>query len=299
VSSKRSTSEILSRIRRLEIRTRRIVETAFAGQYQSVFKGRGMNFDEVRPYQVGDEIRNIEWNVTARMGEPFVKKYVEERELTILLLLDLSESGGFGSQNLSKREIAAEVAALLAYCALRNNDKAGALLFTDRVELYVPPRKGNTHVLRLIRELLYFEPRNKGTDLSSGLDFLTRVLRRRAIVFLFSDFRTPRSYERELAICAKKHDLVALPVEDPAEMTLPSIGLVQVEDPETGQTRLVDFSSRKARAEFSQLHDQWKTGRDTIFQRHGVETIQLSTDVDYLPVLHNFFRRRQARLRSL
>jgi uncharacterized protein (DUF58 family) len=299
VSSQRSTSEILSRIRRLEIRTRRIVETAFAGQYQSVFKGRGMNFDEVRPYQIGDEIRNIEWNVTARMGEPFVKKYVEERELTILLLLDLSESGGFGSRNLSKRELAAEVAALLAYCALRNNDKAGSLFFTDRVEHYVPPRKGNTHVLRLIRDLLYFEPQNKGTDLSSGLDFLTNVLRRRAIIFLFSDFRTAKNYERALAICAKKHDLVAVPVEDPAEMALPSIGLVQVEDPETGQTRLVDFSSRKARTEFAQLNDQWKTTRDAIFQRHGVETIQLSTDLDYLPVVHDFFRRRQARLRSL
>ena len=299
MSSKRSTSEILSRIRRLEIRTRRTVETAFAGQYQSVFKGRGMNFEEVRPYQIGDEIRNIEWNVTARMGEPFVKKYVEERELTILLLLDLSASGGFGSRDLSKRELAAEVAALLAYCALRNNDKAGALLFTDRVEHYVPPRKGNTHVLRLIRDLLYFEPQNKGTDLSSGLDFLTRVLRRRAIVFLFSDFRAATSYERALAICAKKHDLIALPVDDPAETALPSIGLVQAEDPETGQTRLIDFSSRKARAEFAQLHDQWKTARETIFQRHGVETIPLSTDLDYLPVLHNFFRRRQARLRSL
>ena len=299
MSSKRSTSEILTRIRRLEIRTRRIVETAFAGQYQSVFKGRGMNFDEVRPYQIGDEIRNIEWNVTARMGEPFVKKYVEERELTILLLLDLSESGGFGSRNLSKRELAAEVAALLAYCALRNNDKAGALFFTDRVEHYVPARKGNTHVLRLIRDLLYFEPGNKGTDLSSGLDFLRHVLRRRAIVFLFSDFRTATSYERALAVCAKKHDLIALPVEDPAEMALPSIGLVQVEDPETGQTRLVDFSNRKARTEFAQLHDQWKTARDQVFQRHGVETIPLSTDLDYLPVLHNFFRQRQARLRSL
>jgi len=291
-----STKEILKKIRRLELRTRRFVETAFAGQYHSVFKGRGMNFDEFRQYQFGDEVRSIDWNVTARMGEPFVRKYVEERELTVMLLVDVSASGGFGTGSYSKRELAAEVASLLAFCAIRNNDKVGLLLFTDQVELYVPPRKGRTHTLRLIREILYFEPRGRGTNLANPLDFLNRVTTRRAVVFVVSDFQAS-DYDRELSICSRRHDLIALPVEDPGERALPNVGIVQLEDPETGKTFEVNFSDRRVRAEFQRVSERHRQDREALFRRKKIDSVSLRTDQDYFPMLRSFFLRREQRLR--
>ena len=291
-----STKEILKKIRRLELRTRRFVETAFAGQYHSVFKGRGMNFDEFRQYQFGDEVRSIDWNVTARMGEPFVRKYVEERELTVMLLVDVSASGGFGTGSYSKRELAAEVASLLAFCAIRNNDKVGLLLFTDQVELYVPPRKGRTHTLRLIREILYFEPRGRGTNLAKPLDFLNRVTTRRAVVFVVSDFQAS-DYDRELSICSRRHDLIALPVEDPGERALPNVGIVQLEDPETGKTFEVNFSDRRVRAEFQRVSQRHRQDREALFRRKKIDSVSLRTDQDYFPMLRSFFLRREQRLR--
>jgi len=291
-----STKEILKKIRRLELRTRRFVETAFAGQYHSVFKGRGMNFDEFRQYQFGDEVRSIDWNVTARMGEPFVRKYVEERELTVMLLVDVSASGGFGTASYSKRELAAEVASLLAFCAIRNNDKVGLLLFTDQVELYVPPRKGRTHTLRLIREILYFEPRGRGTNLANPLDFLNRVTARRAVVFVVSDFQAS-DYDRPLSICSRRHDLIALPVEDPGERALPNVGIVQLEDPETGKTFEVNFSDRRVRAEFQRVSERHRQDREALFRRKKIDSVSLRTDEDYFPMLRSFFLRREQRLR--
>jgi uncharacterized protein (DUF58 family) len=291
-----SVPEILKKIRKLELRTRRFVETAFAGQYHSVFKGRGMNFDEFRQYDFGDEVRSIDWNVTARMGEPYVRKYIEERELTVMLLIDVSESGGYGSTNASKRELAAEVACLLAFCAIRNNDKVGLILFTDRVELYIPPKKGRLHILRLIREIIYFEPAGKKTDLNKPLDFLNRVTARRAIVFVLSDFQA-QNYERPLTICSRRHDLIAIPIEDRGEQTLPNIGLVMVEEPESGAIYEIDSSDSRVRSEFSKLAEQERIDRDALFRRKSIDSVSLRTDQDYFPVLRSFFMRRETRLR--
>lgn len=255
-----------------------------------------MNFDDFRPYQVGDEIRTIDWNVTARMGEPFVRKYVEERELTVLLLVDISASGGFGSVSESKREVAAEVASLLAFCAIRNNDNVGLLLFTDRTELYIPPKKGRTHTLRLIREILFFEPAGRGTDLAKPLEFINRVTTRRAVVFLFSDFQAD-GFERPLSICARRHDLIAVPIEDPGDWQLPPVGIVEVQDPETGLRSEIDFSNAATRREFVRLVEEQRKNRDAIFLRGKAGIISLRTDQDYFPALRNFFVRRQRLLR--
>jgi len=289
--------EILKKIRKLELRTRRFVETAFAGQYHSVFKGRGMNFDEFRQYDFGDEIRSIDWNVTARMGEPFVRKYVEERELTVMLLIDVSASGSFGSVSASKRELAAEVASLLAFCAIRNNDKVGLILFTDVVELYIAPKKGRTHILRLIREILFYEPTGKKTDLAKPLDFLNRVTIRRAVVFVISDFHA-QNYEKALTICSRRHDLIAVVIEDPGEQSLPKIGTVRVEDPESGSVFEVDFSNPRVRSEFNRRAEQERAERELLFRRKNIDSIVLRTDRDYFPALRSFFLRRESRLRG-
>src|SRR6266403_3453598 len=225
--------EILKKIRKLELRTRRFVETAFAGQYHSVFKGRGMNFDEFRQYDFGDEVRSIDWNVTARMGEPYVRKYIEERELTVMLLIDVSASGSYGSVNASKRELAAEVACLLAFCAIRNSDKVGLILFTDRVELFIPPKKGRSHTLRLIREILFFEPAGRGTDPALALDYLNKVVTRRAVVFFISDFQAP-DFSHTLAVSGRRHDFIAVHIQDEREQVLPNVGIITLEDAETG-----------------------------------------------------------------
>lgn len=291
-----SVPEILKKIRKLELRARRFVETAFAGQYHSVFKGRGMNFHEFRQYDFGDEVRSIDWNVTARMGEPFVRKYIEERELTVMLLIDVSASGGYGSVNASKRELAAEVACLLAFCAIRNNDKVGLILFTDRVELYIAPRKGRTHILRLIREILYYEPAGRKTDLAQPLIFLNRVTTRRAVVFLLSDFQAV-NYEKPLTICSRRHDLIAIPIEDRGEHSLPDIGVVRVEDPESSSIYEIDFSDRRVRSEFSKLAEQERIEREALFRRKSIDSVSLRTDQDYFPLLRSFFIRRAKRLR--
>jgi len=291
------TREILRKIRRLELRTRRLVESSFAGQYQSVFKGRGMNFEEVRPYTPGDEIRAIDWNVTARTGEPYIKKFTEEREMTVMIVLDVSASGDFGSVEESKREMAAEVAAILAFSAIHNNDKVGLLLFSDRVELFIPPKKGRHHILRLIREMLYFSPQGRGTDLAGALDYMNKVVTRRAVVFVISDFLTG-DFSRPLTVSAKRHDMVALTVIDPAEEALPDIGVILLEDPETGEQIEVDTSRRAITGNYARLAGERFKELGTVFGSRGVDTVQLRTDADYLPVLRSFFDRRGRRLAS-
>ncbi len=285
---------ILKKIRRLELRTRRLVDSSFAGQYHSVFKGRGMNFEEVREYAPGDEIRSIDWNVTARMDKPFVKKFTEERELTVLLAVDVSASGNYGSVGLSKREMAAEVAAILAFSAINNNDKVGLVLFTDRLELFIPPKKGRQHSLRLIRDMLYFEPAGKGTDVALALEYINRVLSRKAVVFLISDFISP-DFTKPLTIASRKHDLVAFPVYDPGERELPSIGIVTLEDAETGKQIDINTSSRSVMEAFrSQEERRWRDLEKTLKSRR-VDSVPLRTDKDYLVALRSFFEQRERR----
>ncbi len=287
---------ILSKIRHLELKTRGLVDASFAGQYRSVFKGRGMNFEEVREYQPGDEVRTIDWNVTARLGTPHIKKFTEERELTVMLMVDVSASGGFGSVNLSKRELAAEVASVIAFSAIRNNDKVGLLLFSDHVELYIPPKKGRLHTLRLIREILFFEPKGRGTVPSEALHYVNRVLTRRAVVFLISDFEAA-NFEREMAITARRHDLIAMPVSDPAEEALPDVGVVTFEDAETGEEVEVNTSDPSVRAAYTHLAEKQRSELLRQFRRKRIDSVALSTDRDYLPALQTFFLTRERRLR--
>lgn len=296
------TREILSRVRQLEIRTRRLVEETMAGQYHSVFKGRGMDFEEVREYLPGDEVRTIDWNVTARTGRPFVKKFTEERELTILLLVDLSASGGFGSGSRSKRELAAEVASVLAFSAIRNHDRVGLLLFTDRVEKYIPPGKGRSHVLRVVREILYFEPEHSGTDLQAALDFANRVMKRRAVTFLVSDFLLPGCAQgvpdeiaSALARTNRRHDLVALVPVDPRERELPDVGFVTLEDAETGEQLEVDTSDPELRRRYAESAAQHALALRRALLGAGVDLLELPTEESYLPALQRFFRSRARR----
>ena len=289
------TRDILRKIRRLELRTRRLVESSFAGQYQSVFKGRGMNFEEVRPYTPGDEIRAIDWNVTARTGEPYIKKFTEEREMTVMIMLDVSASGNFGSVRESKRELAAEVSAILAFSAIHNNDKVGLLLFSDRVELFIPPKKGRLHILRLIREMLYFEPKGRGTDIAGALDYLNKVVTRRAFLFLISDFLAA-DFSIPLTISAKRHDAVAMTVLDPAEEVLPDVGVILLEDPETGEQIEVDTSRKTIAKGYAELSEKRFQELGMLFGSRGVDMLQLRTDADYLPVLRAFFDRRGRRI---
>jgi uncharacterized protein (DUF58 family) len=291
----RDPKEILKKIRRLELRTRRLVNSSFAGQYHSVFKGRGMNFEEVREYTPGDEIRSIDWNVTARMNTPYVKKFTEERELTVVLLVDLSASGAYGSVDLSKRELAAEVAALLAFSAINNNDKVALLLFSEEVELFIPPRKGRQHTLRLIREMLYFEPKGRRTDIAGSLDYLNKVLSRRSVVFLISDFIAP-DYRKQLTVAAQRHDLVAMPVYDPGESVLPDVGVITFEDAESGEQIEINSSSAAVRKGFADAELQRRQTLDRTFGSLGIDVVPLSTDQDYLMALRAFFERRERRM---
>lgn len=292
------TKEILSRIRRLELRTRARVEAAFSGQYRSIFKGRGMNFEEVREYQPGDEVRTIEWNVTARLGEArgeaYVKKFTEERELSVMLVVDISRSGDFGSVDRSKREVAAEVACVLAFSAIRNNDRVGVLLFSDHVELYLPPRRGRRHALRIVREILFFEGKGRVTDVGGALERLNRLLRRRSIVFLFSDFQSP-SFARPLGLTARRHDLVALPLTDPREETLPDIGTVRLEDTESGELLEVATSDKKVRKAFEDGVRAQAEALASELRKAGVDRVPLRTDKDWLPALQSFFKNRERR----
>jgi uncharacterized protein (DUF58 family) len=289
------TRDILHKIRRLELRTRRLVESSFAGQYQSVFKGRGMNFEEVRPYSPGDEIRAIDWNVTARTGEPYIKKFTEEREMTVMIVLDVSASGNFGSVEESKRAIAAEVAAILAFSAIHNNDKVGLLLFSDRVELFIPPKKGRHHILRLIREMLFFKPVGYGTDLNGALEYMNKLITRRAVVFVISDFFTD-DFTRPLTVSAKRHDMVAVPIVDPAEEALPDVGVILLEDPETGEQIEVDTSRRSITRGYADLAALRSKELSSLFGSRGIDMVSLRTDQDYLPVLRSFFDRRGRRM---
>lgn len=286
---------ILKKIRKLELRTRRLVSETFAGQYHSVFKGRGMNFEDVRPYTDNDEVRFIDRNVTARTGELYIKRFTEERELTVVLMVDVSASGAIGSAEQSKREIAAEVASVLAFSAIRNQDKVGLILFSDEVEFFLPPRKGRAHVLRLIREILFYQPRQRGTDIAVALEYLNRVITRRAVVFLISDFQSA-DFSRPLAVTSRRHDLVAASVTDPMEQTLPNIGRVSLEDAETGLLYEVNTSDRAARDAFSRAVEARRTQRLGTLRRFRIDNIELRTNEDYLPPLRSFFHQRERRI---
>jgi uncharacterized protein (DUF58 family) len=294
-----SARAILKKIRRLELKTRGLVAATFSGQYRSVFKGRGMNFEEVREYQPGDEVRAIDWNVTAKFGElrgeAYVKKFTEERELTVMLIVDVSASGDFGSVHLSKRELAAEVACLFAFSAIRNNDKVGLILFSDHVELFIPPKKGRLHTLRLIREILFFEPTGKGTQPAAALDYLNQVVHRRSVVFLISDFQAP-DFSKALAVTSRRHDLIAIPIIDPREEDLPDVGLLTLEDAETGEQIEINTSDRTTRLAFLKAVDQRTKERLRDFRQKRIDAISLQTNQDYVPALRTFFRNRERRL---
>lgn len=291
--------EILKKIRRLELKTRGSVAETFSGQYRSVFKGRGMNFEEVREYQPGDEVRSIDWNVTARLGESrgeaYVKKFTEERELTVMLIVDVSASGEFGSVNLSKRELAAEVACVLAFSAIRNNDKVGLLLFSDHVEHFIPPKKGRAHTMRLIRDIAFFEPKGRKTDPGEALRYLNRVLHRRSVVFMVSDFQAP-DFSRELSLVSRRHDFIAVPIVDPREEELPDVGWLTLEDAETGEQIEINTSDKRTRASFRNNAKDVVEDRMRDFRKRRVDTITLRTHEDYVPVLRTFFRTRERRL---
>ncbi len=288
-------AEILRKVRRIEIRTRRLVNESLAGEYHSVFKGRGMEFSEVREYQYGDDVRSIDWNVTSRMGHAYVKVHVEERELTVILLVDFSGSGQFGTRRHFKREIEAEICALLAFSAIKNNDRVGLIAFTDRIEKFLPPKKGKDHVLRVIREVLYFRPRGRTTDLGSALEHMSRAITKRSVVFVISDFLA-EGYERPLRVAARKHDLIALTVTDPREEELPPIGLIEMEDAETGGRTLVDASDRRVRERFRQWAAARRAGREAQFRAMGVDALELFTDRPYDASLVRFFQKRARRL---
>jgi uncharacterized protein (DUF58 family) len=286
--------EILKKIRRIELRTRRLVNAGFAGAYQSVFKGRGMNFEEVREYTPGDEIRSIDWNVTARMNTPYVKKFTEEREMTVMLLVDVSASGNYGSVENSKRELAAEVASILAFSAIQNNDKVGLILFSDEVELFIAPKKGRLHTLRLIREMLYFQPKRRGTNLAVALDYLNKVVTRRAVVFVISDFLS-EDFTKPLTVAAKRHDLVAMPVIDPGEEELPHIGIVTLEDAETGEQIDINTSNGAVANAFAAIEERRHSELTRLFRQRRIDSIPLRTDKDYLLPLRAFFETRERR----
>jgi uncharacterized protein (DUF58 family) len=288
--------EILKKVRRIEITTRRQVNDVFAGEYHSVFKGRGMDFSEVREYQFGDDIRAIDWNVTARYGHPFVKVFEEERELTVMLLVDASRSGDFGTTDRMKGEIAAELCALLAFSATKNNDKVGLLIFTDRVEKFIAPRKGKSHALRVLRELLYFKPEDRKTDIAAALEYLSRIIRRRSVVFLVSDFLST-DYQKALRIANKRHDIVAVHIVDPREREMPSVGYLELEDAETGERLLVNTGDPELRRLYSQKSGDAMTQRDQLFKSMGLDSIVIDTSESYLEPLVRFFRARAKRFR--
>ena len=286
--------EVLRKVRRIELRTRRLVDESLAGSYHSVFKGRGMEFAEVREYEPGDDVRTIDWNVSAKMGHAFVKKFTEERELTVVLVVDASASGRFGTCASTKLETAAEIAALLAFSAIRNNDRVGLLLFTDRIERFVPPRKGRQHGLRVLRDLLAFEPSGRRTDIASALEVLRRVVTKRAVVFLVSDF-IDAGYERTLRVVNRKHDLVAIAVHDPREESLPNVGIVAVLDTETGLPATIDTGSARVRQAFADRARRARTAGREIVKRAGVDLLEVSTGTDYDRALVSFFRERARR----
>ncbi len=288
------TKELLKQVRQIEIRTKGLVNQVFSGEYHSVFKGRGMEFSEVREYQFGDDIRNIDWNVTARFGHPFIKVFEEERELTVMLMIDMSGSLIFGSVNKTKQQIAAEISAILAFSALKNNDKAGLVLFTDKIEKFVPPRKGRSHVLRIIREVLSFEPEGKSTDMKAALEYLNNAVKKRSIVFLLSDFMDS-GYEKILRIVGKRHDLIGIVLNDKREDEIPPMGLVKFVDAESGMERWIDTADRKTRFLFQQMREKNKADRKALFLSSRLDSIEIQTGEDYIKPIVKFFRLREGR----
>jgi uncharacterized protein (DUF58 family) len=296
---KQSTEAKRSSMRQLEIRTRRMVDDSMAGAYHSVFKGRGMDFDEVREYSPGDEVRTIDWNVTARAGRAFVKKFTEERELTLFLVVDISASGNFGSGAMAKRDLAAEIASVLAFSAIRNSDKVGLILYTDRIERYLPPKKGRRHVLRVVRDILFHEPQGVGTDSVKALDVVNHVLHRRAVVFLISDFETSgdptvarAALRRTVRQTNRRHDLIAVHVEDPREKELPNVGIIALEDAETGEIIELNTARSAVRKRFSKLALERSERLRNDLRAEGVDIVQLRTDAPYIPALQRFFKAR-------
>jgi uncharacterized protein (DUF58 family) len=293
-TEERSVAEVIKRVRRVEITTRRLVNDVFSGEYHSVFKGQGMEFDKVREYQPGDDIRSIDWNVTARMGAPYVKRFNEERELVVMFLLDVSASGRFGSVDKTKIDTAAEICAVLAFSAIQNNDKVGAVVFTDEVEKFIKPDKGRRHVLHVVREILFYEPHGHRTDVAKALDYLLRVSKRRAIVFVVSDFLSP-DFSRPLAMAARKHDVVAVWLTDPREERLDNAGLVRVWDQEAQIERVIDTGSRGARERFARAVERRRAELTAVMRRSGVDCVRVEAGQDYIVPLSVFFRGRARR----
>ena len=291
------TNELIARVRRIEITTRQLVEDGLAGEYHSAFKGRGMEFDEVRQYIPGDDVRTIDWNVTARTGEPYVKSYVEERELTVMLAVDVSRSGDFGTRNRFKRDLAVELAAVMSIAATTNNDKVGLLLFTDRVELLIPPMKGRNHVLRMLRDLLAYEPVGTGTDIRLALDTIYVLLKRRSIVFLVSDFLAdPGAYRQAMLVTNRRHDVVAFDISDPMEREIADVGIIALEDAESGHKRWVDTGDKQWRQDFSERVARMDSEKSDVFAAAGVDHVRVGTERDYLVEVGGFFKNRLRRL---
>ena len=283
--------ELVKKIRRIQIKTSHKVDDLLAGQYHSAFKGRGIEFEEVRPYQTGDDIRAIDWNVTARSNQPYIKLFREERELTVFLLVDLSASQGLGTHFQTKRDLVTEIGSTLAFSAIRNNDKVGLMLFTDGIEKTIPPRKGSKHVLRCIRELLYCEPMGQGTDLAGALTHLSRTVKRRSIVFVVSDFQD-KDYERAMRIARRKHDIIPVVIGDRRELEMPNVGMIELQDSETGQVTQFDTASRRNRELFSQRAKSQIAEQDNLFRRLKIEPIRIMTGEDYVDPIREYFHRR-------
>ena len=288
------TRELLKKVRQIEIKTRGVVNQVFSGEYHSVFKGRGMEFSEVREYQFGDDIRSIDWNVSARFNHPFVKIFEEERELTVMLVVDFSRSGTFGSVAQTKNEIAAEICAVLAFSAIKNNDKVGLILFTDRIEKFVPPKKGRAHILRIVRELVSFEPHGTGTDIRQALEYFNHVTKKRSIAFLVSDF-IDDGYDQILRIISRRHDVIAVELSDPREEQLPDAGIVKLRDAETGKDRWIDTSDRQVRREFEKFWLSRRSARRNMFLRSKVDAIAIRIDRPYVKPIVDFFQLRARR----
>lgn len=287
------TSDLLKKVRQIEIRAKGLSRNIFAGEYHSAFKGRGMAFSEVREYQFGDDLRDIDWNVTARYNRPYIKIYEEERELTVMLLIDVSESLGFGSTEKVKRDMVAEIAATLAFSAIQNNDKIGVIFFSEQIEKFIPPKKGRKHILFIIREILGFEPEQNGTDINLALRYMTNAIKKRCTAFLISDFIDINNYKQALSIANKKHDIAAIQVYDKLSTQLPSLGLMKVLDPESGDETWIDTSSKKVRNDYAKWWRDRQTEMDTVFKQSSVDNVSVSTDDDYVRALLSLFQKRR------
>ncbi len=285
-------TDLLKKVRKIEIKTKGLSKHLFSGEYHSAFKGRGMAFSEVREYQFGDDIRNIDWNVTARLNHPYVKVFEEERELTVMLLVDVSGSNRFGTRKQFKEELLAEVAAILAFSAIQNNDKVGVIFFSDKIEKFISPKKGSTHILRIIRELIDFKPDNTNTDITEALRYFTNVIKKKSTAFLISDFYD-NNYEDALKIASKKHDIVAIKITDEKEKTLPDLGLVKIFDPETKGTMWIDTSSKEVRNEFAESYREHSKHVNEIFRKYGIDNVEISTGQDHVKQLMKLFKQRE------